>query len=846
MLMKLPNCLFVFILLLLVQPAFSQKWVEMMWDPKINFYDVQKEFYRYWNEKEKEEQKEKQVNIGPQSLEEKEEAEGGWLQFKRWEWYMEPRVYPTGDRSILDKNRTSYKSYYEGIKSTRDMSNSSWTYIGQDSVPQYAGAGRVICIRFDPVDPSVIYIGTSGGGIWKSINNGQSWTVWHTDTLLSLAISDIAIAPTNNQLMYLGGNNGAGLKKSVDGGNSWNSTTLDTFSRYVSRVLIDPANPQVVHAATHMGIYKSTNGGVTWTQASWENCTDMEFKPGDPTTIYASNYSSVFRSTDSGQSYSQVHTLPNTWRISIAVTPANPNYLYVLGTNGTYFTGLYRSTNSGLSFSLQSSSPNILSYSFDGSDSTGQGYWDLAIAADPTNAEHIYVGGIHNWRSTDGGVTWIFASDYDIHADKQDLAFQPGSNTIYSANDGGIYSSSNNGISWTDLSHTLHIGEIYRLGLSAQNPNFILSGWQDNGTNMRNSSGNWQHVFGGDGMECIVDYSNNNIIYLSTQNGNIYKSTDGGLTVSSTIVSNYSTGVNGIGAWITPYIIHPTDPNTLIVGKDYLYKTTDGGLTWSQLGNMNLGYTGLIAYAPSNPDYIYAISTGLWVSSDGVNFIDRTAGLPTGSYVSNIAISDTDPAKVWVTLYNSNGNNVYYSSNAGQTWSNYSAGLPHIPASCIVYQNNSNEDLYVGADYGIYHRNAGMASWEFYSNGLPNVRISELEIQHSVGKIRAATYGRGMWESPLATTANTSAYLSGAERDNYIKVFPNPNSGEFDIVIENSKNTSKIEITNYLGQKIYVENMKSNSGVYKKHFNLNKYGKGVYLITLFDKQNKLEKKVVVQ
>lgn len=856
--MKTSHLFLLVILFLFSSSAFSQKWVEMMHDQNINFYDVQKEFNNYWKEKE---QVKKRGDI-----KDSKKKNAGWKQFKRWESFVEPRVYPTGDRSILKKGIINYKTYQESRELADITSSGNWTFLGPNSVPTNdGGAGRVNCIRFDPTNSNIIFAGTPSGGLWKSINGGQSWTMWNTDNLLTLGISDIVVDPTNNQIIYIGSGDGEGWQyegigvlKSTDGGITWGTTGLNWVNGQgapVRRLQIDPTNSQIIHAATGYGIFRTINGGITWTQVTTAPAFDMELKPGDPTTIYFSSSLGVHRSINSGQSYSLIYSPSGAGRISLAVTPANPNYLYLLACSGSDngFLGLYRSTDSGTSFTLQSSSPNILGYNPDGSDFGGQGWYDLAIAVNPNYADGVFVGGINIWHSLDGGVTWSFASDWTsggffapyVHADQHDLVFSPtSSGTLFSGNDGGVFKSSDGGNSWNDISNNLQIGQMYRLGQSSTNPNLILSGWQDNGTNLKNTS--WNKVNGGDGMECIIDYSNNNIMYTSYQNGGIEKSIDGGNSFT-TIASNYQTGVNSSSSWITPYIIHPTNPNTLLVGKDSLYKSTNGGLSWSHLGNMNLGCTIGLAYAQSDPNFIYvAHCGGMWVSTDGTTFINRTAGLPANS-LTYVTVSNINPSKAWVTFSGyTTGNRVYSTSNAGQTWVDYSAGLPEIPVNCIVYQNGTNDGLYVGTDVGVYYRNASMSSWSSFSSGLPNVVVNELEIQYTVGKIHAATYGRGMWESPLLNVTSVSSSLNRCSAE-CIKIFPNPSKGEFDIVLDNFFNGDcKIEISNYLGQKIYSGDIKSISGVYTKHCDLSKSGKGIYLIEVFDKVNKIQKKVIVQ
>lgn len=754
---------FSFLLLFFFFPfffSFSQPWVQQMQDPAVNFYAVQQSFNQFWQGK----------TIGKGK---------GWKQFKRWEWFMEPRVYPTGDRTVLLNAAANYKAYHDSIKLQKAPLPGNWTFLGPGTVPTSGGgAGRVNCIRFDPANSNNIWIGTPAGGLWKSTNGGTSWTT-NTDQLTVLGVTDIAIDPANTNIMYIATGDGdasdtysIGVLKSTDGGLTWNATGL-TWTvnqvRTISKLLINPNNTNIILAATSNGVYRSTDAGTTWTQTLTGNRKDMEFKPGDPNTVYACG-TTFYKSTNGGVNFTQVTSGIPTGvdRLAIAVTAADPAYVYVLAgrSSDSGFRGLYRSTDSGSNFTARSTTPNILGWDCGGTDSGGQSWYDLSLAASPTNRDVVIAGGVNIWRSTNGGTSWSMNAHWYggcsvpyVHADQHDLVFLPGSGTTYFAGcDGGVFKTTNSGTGWTDLSSNLQIGQMYRLGLSATNVNLALSGWQDNGTNRFNPA--WTQVLGGDGMECIVDYSNANIMYGELYYGDIYKSTNGGGSFPTNIANTGGTGVNANGNWVTPYIMHPTNNQTLLVGKGGLYRTTNAGTSWTTLGTLSGGSGNVvaIAYAPSNPNYIYAAkSNAMFVSTNGgTSFTNISSGLPTSSAsITYITVSASNPSKAWVTFSGfSSGNKVFQTSNAGSSWTNYSTGLPNLPVNCIVQQNGTSAGVYVGMDVGVYYRDSLAPSWQLFNSGLPNVVINELEIHYGSGKIRAATYGRGMWESSLFTSGN--------------------------------------------------------------------------------------------
>ncbi|HEY6162318.1 MAG TPA: PKD domain-containing protein, partial [Bacteroidia bacterium] len=554
----------------------------------------------------------------------------------------------------------------------------------------------------------------------------------------------------------------------------------------IYKLLIHPTSPNIIFAATTAGIYRSVNSGASWTNVNAGNFNDIEFKPGNLNVLYAVqgwlNNGKFWRSTSGGASGTWVNItngLPaanNICRYEIAVTAADTNYVYLVGAkSNTYdFYGFYRSTDGGSNFTLQSNTPNILS-----GPAGAQAWYNLCIAASASDKNKVLVGATNIWRTLDGGSSWTMNSDGSnssapfVHPDHHSLEFLPGSDSIYfSGNDGGVWKTSNNGSSWTTINTGLQISQMYKLGSYANDPYEILTGHQDEGFHLLQNN-NWSlfAVITGDGMESIIDYTTDSIMYLSCNQGHLYKTLNHGTSFSHPVTIGGS-GVNATANWVTPNVMHPTDHNTLLIGKAQVYRTNDKGLTWSQVGNVTGGSVNVIAlaYAPSNPKYIYAAkSNRLFVSTDGNTFTDRTGLLPVNlAAITSIAVSATDSQKVWVTFSGySAGTKVYYSPDAGVTWSNYSTGLPNLPANFIVYQKGSNDGLYVGMDVGVYFISNSIGSWIPFMTNLPNVDVEELEIHYANNKIRAATNGRSLWESDLATptpsfTLNPSSVCEGS------------------------------------------------------------------------------------
>ena len=304
--------------------------------------------------------------------------------------------------------------------------------------------------------------------------------------------------------------------------------------------------------------------------------------------------------------------------------------------------------------------------------------------------------------------------------------FTGSSTTLFAACDGGLFKTSDNGSTWSDKSHGLGIGQMYRLGCSAQNANLVMTGWQDNGSNLYNSP-LWTNVLGGDGMECMIDYSNSNIMYGSIYYGQFYRSDNGGANWNS-IKNN----VTEKGAWITPLVEDPADAATIYAGYMNLWKSTDRGNNWTKLSSFTDSILiNSISIAPSNSNYIYIYRSGyLMKSTDGgVTWTDITSGLPA-LYITSIAVSPDDEDVIWVTLSGyTSGEKVYASRDGGSNWTNYSGLLPNIPANTIILESCSNEGLYVGTDLGVFYRDSTMSNWVAFNSGLPNVIIDELEIR---------------------------------------------------------------------------------------------------------------------
>lgn len=768
----------------------AQDWMRDMHDPRVNFFIVQQEFNDWWA-----------VNgqkILSDTAKEKGENEGAWVQYRRWEHQMMPLMVASGGVRLgaPDPAEKSFYQQRQALQNQRSAAN--WTYIGPEisfadgfAPGSDSSAGRVNCVRFDPVNPNVIYCGAPTGGLWKSSDFGSNWQLLNTDNLPQIGISDIAINPVNPGTIYIATGDIAnaectsiGVLKSADGGQTWDTTGLSfTVSQgmLIARLLMSPLDSNTLFAATNAGVYKTTDGGATWSKVNaGYGFTGMEFNPANPNTIYIWG-TQLYKSVDAGNTWVQLSNgLPNAQTsggFAIGITPADTACIYVVVSGGTPetgesyypFNGFYRSLNAGDTFTLQSTN---IDPSSSGLGNGTQGTYDLNVGVSAVNRDVLVVGAVNSEFSTDGGITWTTAGT-PSHVDHHDIRFFHNSvDTVFSADDGGLFISTDTGNTWQGRNNGMHIGEIYNISSGPHTKYLYLSGRQDEGTLLQDSSSQ-RIVFGGDGLECIIDPLNENHMFASTENGDIGSSYN---EVSVNILAyNWGTGVNGPGVWNTPYALQNNNSGNLYVGKDYIYKSEDGGGTWTTLNSPHL--TGsdnlyqLLAIAPSDPNYIYAATySSLYRSTNGgATFTNVTDGYH--GYFTSLAVSPANPAEIWIG-FNGTGASLLKSVDAGSHFTSFATGLPASPpfyTQSIAAVRNSMDAVYIGLAHGggVYYRDSTLSNWVPFGNGLPNVTVDQLEVDYCAEKIRAATYGRDIWESdpyaPMNVPPTANATISGQD-----------------------------------------------------------------------------------
>jgi Bacterial Ig domain/Secretion system C-terminal sorting domain len=772
----------------------AQKWLELR-ERGANFKDIQAAFNFENKDKIKQfkrELVEEVQNKTPKASKFERNMEG-LLQYYRWAAYVEPRVQEAkGDMAAMNAGMLRAISKKKSELSTR---SANWTPLGSGFTPTNGGNGRINAVRVHPNDPDILFACCPSGGLWKSTNRGASW-VAISDAIAALGCTDVAFDPNNPNILYLVTGDGEaadaftlGVYKSTDGGNNWAPTGLVfdlVNSKVLSKILVNPDNNNTLLVGGSAGIYRSTDGGDTWTQTATNSVRDLAFKPDNPSVVYAGGFGTAagfWRSNDGGVTWTKnTNTMTSgIQRVAIAVSPADANYVYALTakTNTFEFEGLYVSKDGGSNFTKKSSSPNILGW-FNGLSSqqdatSGQGWYDLALAVSPTDINTLFTGGVNIWKSTNGGSSWSKNTAWEAetnannyaHADIHDLYFVD--NQLYASTDGGISTSTNNGASWYDISSNLSIAQIYSIGLSARNESLIIQGQQDNGTNLTTNGSSWAQVNGGDGMQSFIDYSNDRNMFTAIYSGNLYRSTNGG----SSFTKIYT--VTG-GGWVTPWLQDPVVPTTLYAGGTTVVKSTNSGTSWSTISSFsNVGtLVALDVASTDNKTLITASKTKVMLSTNGgASWSDISSGLPSAVSIQTVHIDVNDAHKIYVGLASYTGNSAFLSTDGGRNWTNISGGMPQIPVTCFVTQKNLIGAVYCGTDLGVSYSPDWGSNWESFTHGMPGVSVTDLDIFYPSKLIRASTYGRGIWESNLnffnlapsvflTSPANNTAFLAPA------------------------------------------------------------------------------------
>ena len=699
----------------------------------------------------------------------KKKKGSGYKPFKRWvnRW---ANLLNTNGSLMTSQQLWSAWQEKNNQKTNRNnllfsLPPSNWQPIGpmQNAQPNSTMArGRVNIVHVDPNNPNTIYFGTPAGGIWKSTNNGTTW-VPLADELPQIGVSGIAVDYSNSNTIYIStGDKDAtdtysiGVMKSTDGGTTWNTTGLSFSNTFTTAgdIVIHPTDNQILWCATSAGLYRTTNAGTNWTMVQSGDFSQgsIRLKPGTPSTVYAVSNNKFYRSTDSGATFTNIVSLlpASSGRMLLDVTPANPEYVYVLSaTIGSAFQGIYRSTNGGTTWVKRSNATDIF-------EST-QAWYDLAFAASPTNAEQVFTGCLNVWRSNNGGTSstklnnWSTYNSSFTHADIHYLGYH--GTKLYCGSDGGIYDSDTNGAVFTEKTGAAQIGQFYKISVSKQTAGKIAGGLQDNGGFAYNND-TWRGYHGGDGMDNAISPLNSNLYYGFIYNGDaLYISNNAGLSLSSGVTGPES------GNWVTPLVVN--SGGEVFSGFTKLYKLVNNNWVVQSAATVGSGNIDYIEVAPTNNDIMF-VSNGTQLFKSTNRGLSFSLVYTAPSAITSIDVNYSDANIVYITTSGVSGT-VRKSSNGGSTFTDITSGIPNIGKNIIIHQGrNSLNPLYVGTSLGVYYRDDSMSSFQAFDTNLPNVDVTDLEINLEDGKIIAGTYGRGIWQSniPIEIPSNDVKLVS--------------------------------------------------------------------------------------
>jgi photosystem II stability/assembly factor-like uncharacterized protein len=591
-------------------------------------------------------------------------------------------------------------------------------------------SGRVSCLDVVNSDPRFIYIGTAGGGVWKSRNGGVNFEAKFDEH--NQSIGAIAVDQAHPDTVWVGTGEvwvrnsvsvGDGIYVSRDGGDKWENVGLARTER-IARIVIDPTDSQVVYAAAlgplwsagaERGLYKTTDFGRTWQKILYVNdstgCSDVWLDPDDPGTVYASMWqfrrsadffssggpgSGLYKSTDGGASWREIRQgLPGgeLGRIALGVSPADPNIVYASVEADT--SGFYRSDDKGETWRLTSDHMMIRGRPF---------YFSLVIP-DPQDPDRVYKSNTYLLVSRNGGKVFGGVGGW-VHADNHALWINPDDpNHMIAGTDGGVYITRNKGAGWRHVPN-LPVSQFYRVAVDQQRPFNVYGGLQDNGSWMAPSSSpsgiencDWENLGGGDGFAVVPDPRDPQIVYWEWQGGNLSRH-DRRTGESKDIKPlRRQDGPELRWHWNTPIYVSPSDGKRLYTGSQFLHRSTDRGESWQTLSP---------DLTTDNPDLQRQEESG------GLTVDNTTA--ENHCTIFTICESPLDRKIIWV---GTDDGNLQVTRNDGKDWTLVSGNLPGLPpgtwVSCVEASPHDRQTALVTFDG---HRRGDMATYAYLTRDL--------------------------------------------------------------------------------------------------------------------------------
>lgn len=693
------------------------------------------------------------------------------------EFWTAARAYPELDIP----SDAYYRTYVASRSNIHALGRQSGGTDPWESIGPINFSGRMIGLALNPLNPGTVYAGSASGGMWRSYTGGLAGDWQRISTGFPvLGVNAIAIDPSDTNIVYIGtgevyryhgsvggtvirptrGSYGMGILKTTDNGATWTKSLDWSYNqqRGVQALRLNPLNPRTIFAATSEGIYKSTNAGLTWDSVLFVlMARDIAINPLDTNLVLvtAGNFRSagngVYRSTDGGSTFSQSTDIPAfNGMARLGMFAGNPNIVYVHLADSTIFVGsMYTTTNFGENWSFVS---NIAS-------SDVQGWYSRFLAVHPTNPNIIVLGAQGLRKSTNGGIS--FATVSQGWADFHEFAQHPSQpNTLYIADDGGVWQSMNFGDTYTFVGSGLITSQFYNgFSNSASDSLRALGQVQDHFGWMYTGSLNWPQGGVDEVGWTAINPQNDFIMYAGNRNGGgIYKSTNRGISFFSS-----SSGItSGIRCWHTPFILSPSNPNILYFGRSIVYKTTNAGANWAATNSgiaIDLNPPLSMAVSSTSSDTVIvgtaplnARSRLFRTTNGGTTWVDITGILPD-RFPMDLAIDPLNSRIFYVALGGFGTSHLFKSMDVGVSWTDITGVLPDVPATAIAVDPWNSNNVYTGTDVGVYVSTDGGTTWNDFNDGLPEALIvADLTVSPSNRYLRLASHSNGVFERPLLET----------------------------------------------------------------------------------------------
>lgn len=800
-----------------------------------NYYEITKELDAYWD-----------------NNPDRDVKGSGNKPYQRWKEYWKHYLNEDGTLMTSLQIAQQFKNSRKATKpktgltfaKTTALDESDWKPLGPythvNKGSWSPGQGRVNITLIDPNNANTIYVGTPNGGLWRSKNHGSTWQAL-TDTLPSIGISGIAVDPTNSNIIYIstGDEDGSdsytnGIYKSTDAGITWNQLSYPFAANSdAGEILINPKDHNMLWVVGSNGLYKTLDAGLTWTRKISKQCKEIRLKPNNPNTLYVvqrdGTTTSILRSTDAGENFTVIDTFLNAGRTMIDVTAADSQYLYVLvaKSNNTY-RGIWRSTDGGATFTARNTTTTAVFGST-------QAYYDLALAASPTNKDMIFTGCMDVWKSINGGTTMTKVNSWSkpdtatyTHADIHDLKFY--NNKLYCGSDGGIYISDNDGNSFTDKTiNGLNVSQFYRIDVAQTDSTQIVGGLQDNGgfSYVNNA---WEVYHGADGMDAAINPTDTRIHYGFIQYGGSLYNNDITKTAKGKYIAR--SPVAESGSWITP--LEYSEGGMLYAGfKKLYYLDIDTFLAISPF-TLAVNITQIRVSPKSDMQVLISDGSKLYISDGTPTFSFKPLlSLPLTS-ITNFDFNRNNPA----IIYAVGTAGVYKSMDTGATWSNITYSLPSGAKKGIVHQASSkNNTVYLAMNMAVYYINDSLNDWQLYSNNIPNTTITDIEVNNVQNHVLISTYGRGIWRSAVVPEA-LDIEIPIANKPNIV-LYPNPVQNTTQINTD-IKEACSLKVFDAKGALIISQSFESISP--QTVFDFSSLARGTYIMNITSASHLISKK----